>query len=305
MSLQTMIQQRESHGRVKTVAMDPTRKAVSDDGEVKMGGCPMHRLFERVEGASFQKRLGILGMGIIGYAMFLVAILYAIGFVANLIVPKGIDSGAVGPTGLSLLINTMLLSVFVVQHTVMARPIFKKWFTQYVPSSMERSIFVAAASASLMLVFWQWKPLPTAVWEVDHPILHWALVGVSMAGWGIVFASSFMISHFDLFGLRQSLMGFLGRPCKPVPFRLVGLYRLVRHPLMVGFLVAVWATPVMSVGHLFFAAMITAYIFVGTVLEERDLIGALGEQYLEYREQVRGFIPIPKRRRRGSYRVSR
>jgi protein-S-isoprenylcysteine O-methyltransferase Ste14 len=259
------------------------------------GGCPIHTMFRGVRFQPLGRRVAVLATGVIAYLMFFGTILYAIGFVANLVVPKGIDDGAVGPAGPSLLINGALLALFVVQHTVMARPAFKRWFTRFVPAAMERSLFVAAASGILMLTFWQWRPLPQTVWNVEHPALAGVLLAGSMLGWAVVFGSSFMINHFDLFGLRQSVNGFLGRDTRPVGFKLVGLYKLVRHPLMVGFLLAFWLTPTMSVGHLFFAVMTTGYIFFGTWIEERDLVAHLGDAYLDYKRRVRGFVPLPRR----------
>lgn len=273
----------------------PTTSTESPAAPRAAGGCPIHTMFRGAGDQPLGVRLAVLAAGVIAYLMFFGTIVYAIGFVANLVVPKGIDDGAVGPVGPSLLINGALLTLFVVQHTVMARPAFKRWFTRFVPAAMERSLFVAAASAVLVLTFWQWRPLPQTVWHVEHSVLAVLLLLGSLLGFGVVLGSSFMINHFDLFGLRQSVNGFLGRETRPVGFRLVGFYKLVRHPLMVGFLLAFWLTPTMSVGHLFFAAMTTGYIFFGTWIEERDLVAQLGDAYLDYRRRVRGFVPLPKR----------
>jgi protein-S-isoprenylcysteine O-methyltransferase Ste14 len=237
--------------------------------------------------------IATLTYGLIGYASFNAAILYAIGFIGGWFVPKTIDSGAAGPVGSSLLINAGLLCVFVVQHTIMARPAFKRWWTRIVPKSIERSTFVLLASASLGLVFWQWRPLPHVLWSVGGPAAM-ALSALSLAGWSIVMIASFTISHWDLFGVRQTWMRFRNRPYAPVGFRLAGFYRIVRHPLMVGFIIAFWATPTMTVGHLFFAVMTTGYILFGTWVEERDLIAEHGERYLSYKRQVRGLIPLLK-----------
>lgn len=283
MNTQTVVRKREPKEADSQETQAP--------GETR-GKCPIHTMFDGAGKGPLARRLLVLGAGLVAYAMFFGTILYAIGFVSNLVVPKGIDTGEPAALGLSLLINGALLALFVVQHTIMARPAFKRWFTRFIPEAMERSIFVGAASACLMLLFWQWRPLPQVVWHVNEATLRWLLIAVSMAGWGIVFASSFMINHFDLFGLRQSFYGFLGRKCPPVSFRLTAFYRFVRHPLMVGFLIAFWATPTMTVGHLFFAVMTTGYIFLGTAIEERDLVAALGEKYIDYRRRVRGFIPI-------------
>jgi methanethiol S-methyltransferase len=235
-----------------------------------------------------------LAYGILCYAAFVGTILYAIGFIGNWFVPKSIDSGVGGAVGWSLLINTGLLALFVVQHTVMARPAFKRWWTRIVPRPVERSTFVLLASACLGLLFWQWQPLPRLVWSVGGSAAL-ALHGLSLAGWVIFFAASVTISHMDLFGVRQAWLRFRNRPYTQVGFRLAGLYRIVRHPLMVGVLIAFWATPTMTVGHLFFAVMTTGYVLFGTWMEERDLIAEHGERYLDYKRRVPGFLPLPRR----------
>lgn len=229
--------------------------------------------------------------GLLAYGAFFATILYAIGFVGGWVVPKGIDSGVAGPMWRAMAINAALLLVFVAQHTVMARPAFKKCWTKIVPESIERSTYVIAASASLGLVFWLWRPMPEIVWRVEGQVGGWLLSGLSLAGWGLVFAASFMVNHFDLFGLRQVWARLLGRAYRPVGFRLVGMYKWIRHPLMLGFLIAFWATPVMTVGHLFFAMMTTGYIAFGVWMEERDLVSEHGERYLEYRRRVPAIVP--------------
>lgn len=262
--------------------------------EPKASGCPLHALGEWKASGTLGARLGILAFGLVAYAAFFGTILWAIAFVGDFLVPKTINSGAPGALVPSLLINGAMLCVFVAQHTIMARPWFKAWFTKFVPQSMERSVFVLLASVILAVTFWQWRPLPDVIWSVSDPILANGLFALSMLGWVIVFGSSFMVSHFDLFGVRQVVTNAAGRDYKPVSFRLVGLYKIVRHPLMLGFLIAFWATPVMTAGHLFFAIMTTGYIFFGTTIEERDLVAAFGDKYLEYRRNVRGIIPLPK-----------
>ncbi|QOJ01824.1 MAG: isoprenylcysteine carboxylmethyltransferase family protein [Phycisphaeraceae bacterium] len=236
----------------------------------------------------------VFAYGLLAYAAFFGTILYAIGFVGNWFVPKSIDSGAGAGYAEAILVNGGILVLFVAQHTVMARSWFKAWWTRIIPASIERSTFVFLASAILMALFWQWRPLPGVVWSVEHPAAVYGLNALSLAGWGVVFASSFMVSHFDLFGLRQSLFGLLGLRYRPVGFRLVGLYKVVRHPLMVGFLIAFWSAPTMTEGRLLFAALTTGYIFFGTWIEERSLIAEHGETYEAYRRRVRGFIPIPR-----------
>lgn len=272
---------------------------IQQELELKQSGCPITRIKSMAGGtasSSLVARIGVFVYGLVAYASFLVTILYAIGFVANLVVPKSIDSGTPGALLPSLLINTALLSVFVVQHTVMARPAFKRVWTRIIPESIERSTFVFAACASLGLVFWQWRPLPTVVWSVENPVGAYALLGLSFLGWGLVFASSFMVSHWDLFGLRQVFLRLMNREYTPIGFRVAGLYKVVRHPLMLGFIIAVWATPTMTVGHLFFAAMITGYIFFGTTIEERDLVAAFPSEYRRYRRSVPGIFPFPRPR---------
>jgi protein-S-isoprenylcysteine O-methyltransferase Ste14 len=235
-----------------------------------------------------------LAYGVACYLSFLAAFLYAMGFVGNWGVPKSVDTGTPGRVIPSLLINAALLASFVVQHTVMARPGFKRWWTRIIPKPMERSTFVLLASACLGLIFWQWRPLPQTIWQIGG-LTGSALAVLCLFGWAVVLVASFAISHVDLFGLRQSWLAFRERTYQPVGFRLVGFYRIVRHPLMVGFLVAFWSTPLMSVGHLFFAAMTSGYILFGTWMEERDLIAEHGEAYRDYRRRVRGFVPLPKR----------
>lgn len=240
-------------------------------------------------------RAATLAYGGFAYAAFVATFAYAVGFVGNWIVPKSIDSGTPGPLVPSLLINAVLLSVFVLQHTIMARPGFKRVWVRIVPAAAERSTFVLLASLSLALVFWQWRPLPDIVWRAATPTARGALTALSLLGYGIVLAASCMVSHADLFGLRQSWLRFRGRLYRPVGFRLVGLYRLIRHPLMLGFLIAFWATPTMTVGHLFFAVMTTLYIFMGVWFEERDLAAHFGESYQQYRRTTRAILPLPKR----------
>lgn len=267
---------------------------IADDPVKESSGCPIHALIEWKATESLGSRLAILAFGLIAYAAFFGTILYSIGFVGSVIVPKNINSGTPGPLIPSLLINGSMLFVFVIQHTIMARPGFKSWFAKFVPNAMERSTFVLLASAILAGTYFFWQPLPEIVWSVSNPIVANGLFALSMIGWVIVFASTFLISHFDLFGVRQVLSNATGQGYRPIEFRLVGLYKLVRHPLMLGFLIAFWATPEMTVGHLFFAIMTTGYIFFGTWIEERDLVASFGENYLDYRRKVRGFIPLPK-----------
>jgi len=206
-------------------------------------------------------------------------------------VPKSIDSGE--PIGVipSLLMNSGLLMLFVVQHTIMARPGFKKWWTAIIPKSMERSTFVLLASGILLLTFWQWKPLPTVIWDVQAFVPRTVLIALSLSGYLVVLYGSFLIDHFDLFGLRQVFLHLRNREYTQRTFMERSLYKVVRHPLMLGFLMAFWFTPAMSVGHLFFAIMTTGYILFGITIEERDLVKQHGEDYLEYRRRTPALLP--------------
>lgn len=233
--------------------------------------------------------------GVAAYFLFLAAFLYAVGFVAGWLVPKSIDSGEPGDAMLALLADIALLGIFAVQHSVMARPAFKAWWTQFVPPAVERSTYVMLSSLALGLVYWQWQPLPAIVWDVTDPAGVVALWGLYGAGWLLVLASTFAISHFDLFGLRQVYLNLREEKYSQLNFRIFGLYRLVRHPLMLGFVIAFWATPHMTVGHLLFAATTTAYILIALQLEERDLIAHYGQKYREYRNQVPMLLPLPRK----------
>lgn len=243
---------------------------------------------------SLAKRLLVLAYGGAVYLFFLGTFLYVMGFLFRAVVPKHVDSGAPGPLLEALLVNGGFLALFALQHAVMARPAFKRRWTRLVPAVVERSTFVLATCTILSLMVWQWRPMPEVVWHVEGPAAV-ALWSLSALGWGIVLLSTFLIDHFELFGLRQVVVHFLGRPAESPRFQERSLYRLVRHPLMLGFLIAFWSTPIMTVGHLFFAVMCTGYILVGVRIEERDLIAVHGEAYLDYRRRVPGILPLPRR----------
>lgn len=230
--------------------------------------------------------------GLAAYLVFFVTFLYAIGFVSGLVVPKTIDTGPIVPMEAALIVNLLLMSLFAVQHSVMARRQFKQWWTQYVPASVERSTYVLFASLALILLFWQWRPIPMVVWQATDPQIAMMVMGLSFFGWLLVLLSTFMINHFELFGLHQVANNLAGRTMAPPRFKTPLLYKVVRHPIYLGFIVAFWAAPVMTVGHVLFAAVTTAYIFVGIFLEERDLFELFGDEYRRYRERVSMLIPF-------------
>jgi protein-S-isoprenylcysteine O-methyltransferase Ste14 len=232
--------------------------------------------------------------GAVAYLTFLVTILYAIGFVSGVAVPKTIDTGAISPVGRALVVNLALMTLFAVQHSVMARKPFKQWWTQYVSKSIERSTYVLLASLTLLLLFWQWRPMPAVIWEIEEPEMAVAITGLSLLGWVIVFTSTFLINHFELFGLHQVANNLSGKKMPTPIFRTPLFYKTVRHPIYLGFIIAFWAAPTMSAGHLLFAAVTTAYIFVGILLEERDLIEMFGDDYRNYRQRVSMLLPWRK-----------
>ena len=230
--------------------------------------------------------------GLAAYLVFFVTFLYAIGFVAGVGVPKAIDDGAVVPLTEALVIDILLMSVFAIQHSVMARHQFKRWWTTIVAPAIERSTYVLFTSLALALLFWQWRPIPALVWQTTDPQVATAALALSFVGWFMVLTSTFLINHFELFGLYQVASNLAGRSMYAPRFRTPLYYQVVRHPIYLGFVIAFWATPTMTAGHMLFAAVTTAYILVGIALEERDLIMVFGDEYRRYRQRVAMIVPF-------------
>jgi protein-S-isoprenylcysteine O-methyltransferase Ste14 len=238
--------------------------------------------------------------GLVVYVFFLATFVYAIGFVGNILVPKGIDGGVAMPLVEAVIVNLLLLGVFAVQHSVMARRGFKRWWTRVVPEAVERSTFVLAATLALALLLWQWRPIvEPVIWHVESPLARVVLWTVFAIGWAVLLISTFLINHFELFGLRQVFARLRGRQIPAPEFRTPLFYRHVRHPIYLGFVLGFWATPHMSAGHLLFAIAATAYILIGIWFEERDLIAQFGDRYRLYREQVGMLLPRRAKRRQG------
>ncbi len=244
------------------------------------------------------KKITFFAFGVISYLIFFATFLYAIGFIGNFGVPTTLDGPAVGPFWTSFLVNAGLLGLFAVQHSVMARPWFKQRWTQVVPKPIERSTYVLFSSLALILLFWLWKPMGGVVWSVETPWAVWVITGLFAFGWALVLVSTFLINHFDLFGLRQVWLHLISRPYTPPRFNTPALYKLVRHPLYVGWFFAFWMTPTMTLAHLLFAVATTAYILIAIQFEERDLVREHGENYENYRRSVPMLIPFSKGRGR-------
>ncbi|GAB5905601.1 hypothetical protein BKG77_22845 [Mycobacteroides chelonae] len=244
------------------------------------------------------RRLLTIGYGAISYVIFLASFLYSIGFVGDFLVPRTVDNGLASSVTDAFVVNGVLLGLFAVPHSVMARPVFKRWWTRLVPSTIERSTYVLVSSLLLILLFWQWRTMPAVVWNVSWAPGRIGLLALFWLGWAIVLASTFMINHFDLFGLRQVYLAWKGTPYSHLDFRVTLLYRLVRHPLMLGFIIAFWAAPTMTAGHLLFAIATTAYVLIALQFEEHDLRRDLGEPYREYSGRVPMLIPGARLRKR-------
>jgi len=241
------------------------------------------------------KRLMFFVYGVVCYAMFFGVFAYMAGFVANVLVPKSIDTLVGGSTGVAVVIDLLLLGLFAAQHSIMARPAFKRVWTRVVPQVIERSTYVLVSNLVVILLMWQWRGIDAVVWDVRQPVLRAALWGLFAVGWLLVPAVSFMLDHFDLFGIRQVWLNLRGRAYESLPFEVPALYKHVRHPLYVGWTIAFWATPTMTVGHLLFATVLTVYMGLAARVEERDLVAHFGRVYEEYRRRVPMFVPWRKR----------
>lgn len=237
-------------------------------------------------------RIFAIVYGVVAYLTGFLALLYAIGFVGNFIVPKTIDSGIAADLTSSIIVNLVILTLFALQHSIMARPAFKKWWTKFVPEYIERSTYVLFTAVVLAILYWQWRPMTGVVWHIDNSIGVMLMNGLFWAGWIILLASTFMVSHTDLFGLRQVYLKFKNQEYSSLEFKIAGLYKLVRHPIMTGMIIAFWATPHMTTGHLLFAGVSTAYILVAIQFEEHDLMSLFGEKYADYKRKVSMLFPL-------------
>jgi methanethiol S-methyltransferase len=277
---------------------NPESHARAVDGGTRLIGCPVH--LSAVEAEHLRggvSRVAALLYGSFSYVAFVAVFVYVIGFVTGIGVPRSVDRAIEAPLTHAIVIDVSLLTLFALQHSVMARPAFKRRWTRYVPAPIERSTYVLCSSAALALVCWQWRAIDTTIWSVGHAPARVALAAVGGFGWLTALASTFMIDHFELFGLSQVSHFWRAKPQREKGFREVWGYRLVRHPLMLGLLIAFWATPKMTAGHLLFALTNTVYILIALQIEERDLVGSLGEPYRRYRERVPMLLPGLRPRR--------
>ena len=245
---------------------------------------------------SLAQRISILFYGTVSYVLFLGAFFYVPGFMLNMLVPRSIDSAVPGPLGEALLINVLLLAAFALQHSGMARSGFKAWLTKSIPEPAERSTYVLISSLLFFVLFWQWRPMPAVVWQVDHPLGSSLLIGLCLAGWLIVFYATLLIDHFDLFGMRQVVLHFRNKPYTSKAFTTPSLYKYMRHPLYLGWFIFFWATPRMTAGHLLFAVVTTIYVLIAIRWEERDLVHSLGDAYRRYRETTPMILPFSRKR---------
>jgi protein-S-isoprenylcysteine O-methyltransferase Ste14 len=248
------------------------------------------------EASPLGRRALVFAYGLVCYAVFFGTFLYAVGFIGNLLVPKSIDSTPQGSLAEALMVNALLLGVFALQHSVMARPAFKRWWTKIVPEPVERSTYVLFSSLALLLLFWQWRPMGGVIWQLEAPLAQGLLRALFAFGWLLVLVSTFLINHLDLFGLRQVYLYLQGKPYTRLGFKTPGLYQLVRHPLYAGWLFAFWAAPVMTVAHLVFAVATTTYILIAVRLEEHDLVKEHGRAYEDYRRRVPMLIPTGRKK---------
>jgi methanethiol S-methyltransferase len=243
------------------------------------------------------KKILFLIYGALAYVIFFGTYCYAIGFVTNLVVPSGLDSKPISSLAYALLVDVGILVLFALQHSVMARPAFKKWWTAIIPEPLERSTYVLLSSLCMILLFLYWQPIGGVVWSVDSENAHMILTGISLLGFGIVLVSTFLINHFDLFGLRQVWLYFTGKPYTQLPFKTPFFYKYVRHPLYLGWMIAFWSAPTMTVAHLLFAVICTSYMLTAIRFEERDLIHVFGDKYIKYKQSAPMLIPFAKNKK--------
>lgn len=234
--------------------------------------------------------------GVFAYLLFLFTALYLIGFLGDFIVPKTINTGTEITLGSALIVNLLLLSVFAIQHSLMARPSFKDWIKKLIHPAIERSTYMLMSNFALILLYWKWQPMKAIIWKIENEVIAMLILGIFGLGWVVVLASTFMINHFELTGLQQIYNNWKDKQAENPKFQINYLYKLVRHPLMLGFLITFWATPTMTLGHLFFALVMTAYVFISVkYLEEKDLLKTIGKEYETYQEKVPMIIPFTKR----------